>query len=77
MYLVGCCYNFCTFHASLRRDVQRTPAMAAELSDHCWSVGELLSYRFSPSPFVAKKKPGRKPKSEAQLQEGGKKIVTG
>lgn len=77
MYLVGCLYNFCTPHQSLRTELARTPAMAGELTDHCWTVGELLSYRFAPSPFVAKKRRGRKPKSEVQLQEGGKILVTG
>lgn len=74
MYLVGCLYNFCTPHQSLRReDGAYTPAMAAGLTNHLWSVGELLSYRFAPTPFVAKKKRGRKPKSEARSQEGGQR----
>ena len=78
MYLVGCLYNFCTPHQSLRReDGEYTPAMAAGLPPHLWSVRELLSYRFVPPPFVAKKKRGRKPKSEAQSQEGGNRVVTG
>lgn len=60
MYLAGCVYNFCRAHRSLavelyvmgphgeqRRLVGRTPAMAASLTDHCWSVGELLNYRFT------------------------------
>jgi len=78
MYLVGCFYNFCTPHQSLTcgRE-ERTPAMAAGLTDHCWSVGELLSYRFAPAPFVAKKRRGRKPQSGSQRQEGGKQLVTG
>ncbi len=51
MYLAGSVYNFCTEHRSLavelivvgrrgeqRRWVGRTPAMAAWLTDHCWSV---------------------------------------
>jgi transposase-like protein len=53
MYLVGCVYNFCTEHRSLRKAVaggptkwqQRTPAMAAGWTDHVWSVRELLSCR--------------------------------
>ena len=78
MYLVGCLYNFCTPHQSLQReDGAYTPAMAAGLTSHLWSVGELLSYRFAPPPYVAKKKRGRKPKSEARLQEGGNRVVTG
>ena len=78
MYLVGCLYNFCTPHQSLQReDGAYTPAMAAGLTSHLWSVGELLSYRFAPPPFVAKKKRGRKPKSESPSQEGGNRVVTG
>lgn len=58
MYLVGSVYNFCTNHESLRlllyvrksdrwcrRWVGQTPAMAAGLTDHRWSVLELLSYK--------------------------------
>ena len=47
MYIVGCFYNFCDNHQSLRlrlwtgerryRWVQRTPAMAAALTDHRWT----------------------------------------
>ena len=78
MYLVGCLYNFCTVHQSLQREEGAcTPAMAAGLSAHCFSVRELLAYRFAPPPYVAKKKRGRKPKSEARPQEGGDQVVTG
>jgi transposase-like protein len=50
MYLVGCVYNFCTEHRSLRfadpagptKWRGRTPAMAARWTDHAWSVQELL-----------------------------------
>lgn len=55
VFVQGCVYNFCTAHTSLalalelphkrRRWVQRTPAMAAGLTDHCWSVHELLSFK--------------------------------
>ena len=58
MYLVGGVYNFCTWHESLpvplyvldsrgehRRLVGRTPAMAAALTDHRWSVEEWLCYQ--------------------------------
>jgi transposase-like protein len=61
MYLVGCVYNFCTFHESLSvplilcdgyservRQVKRTPAQAASLTDHRWSVFGLLNYRLPP-----------------------------
>jgi hypothetical protein len=73
MYLVGCVYNFCTYHCSLRcplyvgragriRWVQRTPAMAATLTDHRWSVSELLAFKVPPPPFVPPKRRGRPPK---------------
>src|SRR5437773_2570817 len=44
MYLVGTVYNFCTPHESLYvAGGQQTPAMAAGITDHCWTVRELLS----------------------------------
>ncbi len=52
MHLVGCVYNFCDAHRSLRvkqergkKWAERTPAMAAGWTDHAWSVHELLSFR--------------------------------
>ena len=50
MYLVGTVYNFCSVHASLRLDnaSQQTPAMAAGITDHVWTVGELLRRRVPP-----------------------------
>jgi transposase-like protein/IS1 family transposase len=39
VFLVGCLYNFCWLHGSLNR---RTPAMAAGLTDHRWSLEEFL-----------------------------------
>lgn len=52
MYLVGCVYNFCNEHRSLRVEqkqgkkwLTRTPAMAAGWTDHVWSIRELLSFR--------------------------------
>jgi hypothetical protein len=73
MFLVGCLYNFCTPHDSLRpplyvgrygrqRWVQRTPALAAGLTDHIWSVEELLTFKVPPPPFVPPKRRGRPPK---------------
>ena len=48
MYLIGSVYNFCTYHASLRLAasaagmpcLKRIPAMAAGITDHCWTVQE-------------------------------------
>jgi transposase-like protein len=60
VYLVGTVYNFCTHHDSLRVPlylgwaerrhwVLRTPAMATGITDHCWTVQELLGYHVPPS----------------------------
>ena len=71
MFLVGCAYNFCWEHESLRQAASagacsqwrgRTPAMAAGLTDHRWTMQELLSYQVPPSPWVAPKRRGRPPK---------------
>jgi hypothetical protein len=43
MFLVGTVYNFCTPHASLSQAQKTTPAMAAGITDHCWTIQELLS----------------------------------
>jgi len=66
MYLVGCLYNFCTPHRTLSENGACTPAMAAGLTGHVWTVGELLFYRIAPLPFVPKKRRGRKPKTKDQ-----------
>jgi hypothetical protein len=64
MYLVGVVYNFCTYHGSLRLrgGGERTPAMAAGLTDHRWSVQELLEYRVAPSCWQPPKRRGRRSK---------------
>jgi transposase-like protein len=41
LFWTGCVYNFCHVHASLAG----TPAMAADLTDHVWSIDELIRYR--------------------------------
>jgi transposase-like protein len=41
MFWMGAVYNFCRVHATL----EGTPAMAADLTDHVWSVDELLRFR--------------------------------
>lgn len=65
MYLVGVVYNFCTFHQSLtlKDGSKRTPAMAAGLSDHRWSVQEVLRYRVPPPRWQPPKRRGRRSKS--------------
>jgi hypothetical protein len=76
MYLFGCLYNFCTPHQSLSQQGARTPAMAAGLTGHIWTLGEMLFYRIAPPPFVAKKRRGRKPKTRATETMGGHRLVT-
>lgn len=50
MYLVGTVYNLATYHDSLTKNAQQpcTPAMAAGLTDHRWSVHELLTFKSPP-----------------------------
>ena len=69
MYLVGALYNFCTMHASLTlgSDQQRTPAMAAGITDHCWTVWELLWHRVPPPRWQPPKRRGRRSKVLQQL----------
>jgi transposase-like protein len=55
MYVVGCLYNFCDCHKSLRlrlsvgrfghRWVQRTPAIATGLTDHIWTIADLFAFK--------------------------------
>jgi len=68
MWLVGTVYNFCCWHRSVRvagdsaaerRWIERTPAQAAGLTDHRWSLYELLSFAVPPSP---PKRRGRRPR---------------
>lgn len=72
MYLVGCVYNFCRYHDSLalelvlprgRRWLRRTPAIAAKLTDHRWSMLELLSFKVPPPVQEPPKRRGRPPKA--------------
>jgi transposase-like protein len=63
MYLIGCTYNFCWSHHELsnRRHFGYpcTPAMAAGLTDHIWSVSELLRFKVAPAPWIEPKRRGR------------------
>ena len=71
MYLVGCASNLCWYHDRLRRAAtsgaatkwgDRTPAMAAGLTDHRWTMGELWHYHVPLPAGVAPKRRGRPPK---------------
>ncbi len=74
MFLVGTTYNFVWCHQSLRlpnpgpgsKWQERTPAMAAGLTDHSWTMDELLRYQVPPAVWVAPSRPkrrGRPPKA--------------
>jgi transposase-like protein len=79
MYLVGCFYNFCDFHRSLRLKlsvgsfgyhwVQRTPAIAAGLTDHQWTPAELFNFRIPLPPWVLPKQRGRPSSAMLQLAQ--------
>ena len=58
MWLVGSCYNLVWRHCSLGEE--RTPAMAAGITDHRWSLEELLAFAVPPSEIP--KWRGRKPR---------------
>jgi len=61
MYVVGTVYNFCTPHESLCvAGGKQTPAMAAGITDHCWTVRELLS-------FLSRRRDGHPPSNGASL----------
>ena len=58
MYLIGTVYHFCTPHTSLAHAGSKTtPAMAAGITDHCWSVQELLSYSCAAASLDAPQAP--------------------
>jgi len=64
MYLIGSIYNFCCPHQELgkrrtSRQQQQTPAMASGITDHLWSVLELLRYQVAPPLWVEPKRRGR------------------
>jgi transposase-like protein len=79
MYLVGCFYNFCDFHHSLRlklsvgsfsqRWVQRTPAIAAGLTDHPWTPIELFTFKVPPPRWKPPKQRGRPSMTILQLAQ--------
>jgi hypothetical protein len=76
MWRVGCAYHFCWLHDSLRLAAargasrkwqERTPAMAAGLADHRWTMAELLRYQVPLPAWIAPKRRGRPPKRTMQL----------
>jgi len=64
MWLVGCAYHVCWTHDSLRlraiggrKWLERTPAMVAGLTDHVWSMEEVLRYPIPPADPVPVPRP--------------------
>lgn len=73
---MGGVYNYCTPHHSLRVEAgsgrkwaERTPAMAAGLTDHIWSVEELMRFRVPLPERVAPRRRGRPPEQPPQHLE--------
>jgi transposase-like protein len=58
MWLVGSCYNLLWVHRSLEEGC--TPAMAAGLTDHRWTMEELLTFPVVPAELPTWR--GRKPR---------------
>jgi hypothetical protein len=75
MWLVGTLYNWCVphrelsrreaFEQGLRGEVFITPAMASGLTDHVWSVQELLWYRRTPDALPPAKRPRGRPRKQS------------
>ena len=67
MYVVGSTYNFCCAHHALKPRTRpgasgrqrQSPALASELTDHIWSMQELLGYKVAPPPWSEPKRRGR------------------
>jgi transposase-like protein len=63
-YRIATVYNFCTSQASLSRaaagaPAPQTPAMAAAITEHRWTVHELLSFHVPPPRWTPPKRRGR------------------
>jgi hypothetical protein len=79
MYLVGCVYNFCDYHHSLRLKlsvgsfghhwVPRTPAIAAHLTDHQWRPAELFTFKVPPPRWQPPVQRGRPSLAMLQLAQ--------
>jgi hypothetical protein len=66
MYLLGTTYNLCWPHHELCKMTHEgracTPAMAAGLTDHIWTMSELLHYKIAPLPWVEPKRRAQRKK---------------
>src|SRR5207253_1177282 len=69
MFVVGTVYNFCAPHASLSHAHKTTPAMAAGITDNCWTIHELLSFQVPLSRWAPPKRCGRPSRALQHLIE--------
>jgi transposase-like protein len=79
MYITGCFYNFCDYHHSLRLKlsvgsfghhwVQRTPAIAAKLTDHQWTYAELFAFKVPPPRWTPPIQRGRPSQTMLELTQ--------
>jgi transposase-like protein len=69
MFLVGTVYNVCMPHASLSPTRQTTPAMAAGITEHCWTGHELWAFHVPLSRWVPPKRRGRPARALQHLIE--------
>jgi len=80
MYLIGCTSNLCWPHHELSKATHMgfacTPAMASGLTDHLWSMGEVLTYKVAPPPWVEPKRRGR-PRTRPTLDPNRPKRLRG
>jgi hypothetical protein len=75
MWLMGTTYNWCIPHRELSRreaktqgrrgEILITPAMASGLTDHLWTISELLCYRRTPAALPPPKRGRGRPRKEA------------
>src|SRR5262249_32608960 len=82
MYLIGSTYNFCIAHQQRSKALDLgglgfpcTPAMASGLTDHVWSVKELLTFKVAPPPLPVRKTKGRPRTKSLQVVTMPKKPV--
>jgi hypothetical protein len=71
MFLVGTVSNFCTPHAGLSQAQKMTPAMAAGITDYCWTIQELLSFHVPLSRWSPPKQCGRPSHALKRLSSDG------
>ena len=69
MFLVGTVCNFCTPHESLHHAQKTTPAMAAGITDHGWTMHDLLAFHVPLSRCAPPKRRGRPSRALHRLIE--------